>query len=843
MTACEKKPNEKTTMKITALIISLSLLWLETPQAQTTGNLMKVNYRSLVSRADLSFDTPVVRSEEGMPIGNGRMGTLVWTTPSALHFQINHVDLFCMGNNTLSFPKGHTDYSSGCGYVDINLVDYGDDVFTGKKFNQHLSVYEGLTTADGNGIKSRTLAWNDGDVIATELDDQRSRPSAVNIDLRTLRFAVDFIEKKNFDLSSNHASQIRTGLHSATSRLDIRDGKVLLIQEFREGNFYSASAVAIGVVGRKSKAAYYNETTVRLSAAPGRGKVLILTASALSYDPKADVGALALKQLDAAQAKSFDRLLEDNRNWWSGYWAKAFVHLHSADGVADEVEKNYTYFLYIMASCSRGEYMPRFCGMLWGSNGDLRMWGSQYWWHNQGTYFNGFTPANRPELMTPMFATYSRNFESFARAARQQWGSQGIWIPETTWFDGLEDLPENIAAEMRDLYLAKKPWETRSKKFDEFSKDKNGLNSRWNWNFLANKKGPFAWTSHIMSTTAKISYLYWLHYAYSLDQDWLRTNGYPMIKGTAEFYRNFPNLYKADDGKYHIRYVNNLESAWGGSDAPEELSAMYEMLPVAIRASEILGVDADHRPLWREVLDNLTPIPASALEPGEYYDLCNIGIEDRNLFERVLAAYHKRNANGVNEKTTVRVLSRMPVMAANLGLANDVKVLIPAQIRSVKEDNCDYPGSGESGVGVLRNRLMLREGPGAIECERLGIASHALQNALLQSVPPSPGKDAANYIFPAWPREWDAQFTLAARDAFLISASMDKGRIEFVEIQSQKGGQCRVQNPWPDADVTLYRNGKQAEDISGVLLAFSTVTGETITMVPKGKPLLKKVLQ
>jgi hypothetical protein len=142
-----------------------------------------------------------------------------------------------------------------------------------------------------------------------------------------------------------------------------------------------------------------------------------------------------------------------------------------------------------------------------------------------------------------------------------------------------------------------------------------------------------------------------------------------------------------------------------------------------------------------------------------------------------------------------RVLSRTPVVAANLGLADDVRCLIPAQIRSVKEDNCDYPGSGESGAGVLRNRLTLREGPGAIECERLGLASHALQNALLQSVPPSPRKEPVNFIFPAWPKQWDAQFTLAARDAFLISASKEKGRIEFVEIHSNKGGQCRVKNP------------------------------------------------
>ena len=151
-------------------------------------------------------------------------------------------------------------------------------------------------------------------------------------------------------------------------------------------------------------------------------------------------------------------------------------------------------------------------------------------------------------------------------------------------------------------------------------------------------------------------YLYWLHYAYSRDQDWLRTTGYPMIKGTAEFYRNFPNLYKTADGKYHIRCVNNPENKWVGSDAPEELSAMHEMLPIAIRASEILDLDADLRPRWKGVLDDLTPIPASALEHGEYYDLCNVGTEDKALFQRVKADYHERNPN-VNEKTPVRVLS------------------------------------------------------------------------------------------------------------------------------------------------------------------------------------------
>jgi hypothetical protein len=81
---------------------------------------------------------------------------------------------------------------------------------------------------------------------------------------------------------------------------------------------------------------------------------------------------------------------------------------------------------------------------------------------------------------------------------------------------------------------------------------------------------------------------------------------------------------------------------------------------------------------------------------------------------------------------------------------------------------------------------------------------------------------------------------LAARDAFVISASMEKGRIEFVEIHSQKGGQCRVQNPWPDDEITLYRNGKPIGNISGQLLVLSTVAGETLVMTPKGKPMVGK---
>ena len=832
------------------IIIILSVLALfggtnSWAQQKSSGS-MQVNFEQLVSRADLNYTTPVTRTEDGIPIGNGRMGTLIWTTPNAIHGQINRVDVFAMDCNTTSHTDGHNNYSIGLGYLDIRAQEYGDDIFTGSAYNQKLSVYDGLTTVAGIGLKARILNWMDGDVIAAEIDDQRANPVPISIDLRMLRYAIDYIDRMNWTLTSNHAIQFRKGKHTATSRLDIRDGKILLIQEFKEGDYYCASAIAVGITGRNSKASYYNESTVRLTAAPGKGTFVMLLSTACSFDPKEDIGALALKQLALAQPKGFNGLLQENRTWWNAFWPKSFVRLHSADGVANEVEKNFMYYLYIMASCSQGEYMPGFRGLVWKTNGDMAMWGSQYWWNNNGCYYNGFAPLNHPELVEPVFKTFFKHRDSYATAARQQWGSQGIWIPETTWFNGLEVLPDNIADEIRALYLARKPWDQRTKDFMDFAETRNDLNSRWNFMFLRRSSktgevgGPWAWTSHIFSATAKIAYIYWANYAFHLDKEWLRTVGYPMIKGCVEFYCNFPNLVKETDGKYHLHYVNNLESNWGGKDSPEELLAMHAMIPIGIKAAEILGIDADRRRVWKEILDNLTPIPGSSISTS-YYDYTNIATKGTEIFNTALAAYKRANPT-VNASTNVRVLARTGINAANLGLAEDIKYLVPAQIRSSPE-NCDTAGAGESGLVPFRNRLMLREGPGAIECQRLGNAVHATCKALLQSVPATPGGEPVNYIFPAWPKEWDAQFMLAARNAFVISASQLGGQTEFVEIQSGKGGPCRIQNPWVGKELTVYRNGKKANNMSGQLLTLQSKAGEIITLVPKGAALPNKVVQ
>jgi hypothetical protein len=128
------------------------------------------------------------------------------------------------------------------------------------------------------------------------------------------------------------------------------------------------------------------------------------------------------------------------------------------------------------------------------------------------------------------------------------------------------------------------------------------------------------------------------------------------------------------------------------------------------------------------------------------------------------------------------------------------------------------------------NRLTLREGPQALDAQRLGRAAEALQLALLQSAPGVPGGESIIRLFAAWPDEWDAQFTLRARGGFVVTASKRAGRVESVQLRSEAGSIARIRNPWGTAAVMISRNGKRWEHMNGPLLIFDTDIGELIEL-------------
>jgi len=828
--------------------------------------------RAIVSRANLVYSSTVARSEEGLPIGNGRMGTLVWTTPGALKFQINRVDVQPINKDTRSFFERHSDYTGGAGFVDVELTGAGDDVFAADATAQRLSIYEGILDIKARSVNARVLAWHERDVIAIEIDARRTTPEPIQVNLRMLRSGSQHLGGAMEAMIAGREVTVRTREHTARSRISARDGRLLLTQDFEEGGHRAQSAVAVALLGRRTVTRFANETEVRLVSPAAAGRIVVLIGSAAAVGTGHDVAADALRNVDAAAAKSFDDLAGENAEWWYGFWERGTIDLHSADGVAEYVADNYHYYLYLMGATSRGAFPPKFNGMLWNTAGDLRTWGSQHWFANLSCYYEALFAANRIELIDPVFSMYSGMFDAAANAARQQWGSEGIYIPETVWFDGLATLPGEIAAEMRDLYLLRKPWSQRSAEFLEYARTGHPHSSRWNWwadgrwlngAWVPTERptAPFSPVNHILGTTAKVAYLYWRRYEYTQDKAWLSARAYPMIKGAAEFYRHFPNLRKEGDGKYHIHHVNSNESVMGAHDTDEDLSAMRGIFAAAIRASELLDRDATLRAEWQERLSNLAPLPTSdhpdALGPADYtgppvlvrglkptandnsgftpdgnslpmwfFDLVNLESPDSRMLAAANATFDRVYRAGINEKTAVGVLSKWAIAGATLGRADATRFLVPNQMRALTAER----DTAYLGGRPLANRLTLREGPQALDAERLGRAAEALQLALVQSAPGVPGGDPVLRLFAAWPDEWDARFALRARGGFVVSASRKAGLTEWVEIHSESGSVARVRNPWGSGAVVLTRNGKATEQLKGPLLVFDTEIGEVVTL-------------
>ena len=131
----------------------------------------------------------------------------------------------------------------------------------------------------------------------------------------------------------------------------------------------------------------------------------------------------------------------------------------------------------------------------------------------------------------------------------------------------------------------------------------------------------------------------------------------------------------------------------------------------------------------------------------------------------------------------------------------------------------------------MPNRMDLREGFQATSVQRLGRAAEALLYALCQAAPSGPAKDPVIHVFPAWPVEWDAQYSLLCRGGFVITSSQRQGQTEFVELWSQAGTTCRARNPWPGKSVTVYRNGKKWKNMKGELFSFPTRQNERYVLV------------
>ena len=214
------------------------------------------------------------------------------------------------------------------------------------------------------------------------------------------------------------------------------------------------------------------------------------------------------------------------------------------------------------------------------------------------------------------------------------------------------------------------------------------------------------------------------------------------------------------------------------------------IFPLAIHVSELLDVDAELRPIWQEISDNL---------PGSERR------DNRGSGSRRPRAYGSFVYGGPG---AIEPIGPEPELKARFLGFNALGSFIDSK--------------GIGGAQIFRNRLRLREGPGAIDAEHIGgLPWASIRRCWKAPRRPSPTTSRSGSSMTG-PRIGTPPSACGlAADSWSARPSK-AARFPLVEIQSQVGGPCR----WPirgaQGDVTLYRNGKKAEDLAGETLVFPT---------------------
>lgn len=841
------------------------------------NSLVKIDYKKYLSNHDVVYKSLTDNDYDGLPLGNGIMGGIVQIRPNGIKLLVNRADV--VGCNSYTDVK--TDeaphpmhHSNCCGWMEI---DFGTDAFPENTF-QGLEYFNGLGTIKGGGIEIKIIACIDSDTMVFHVNDTRE-----NKEKQSVRFRLRMMRRP----------VIRSGPRplKVVSEFKQLEGDIFLTQVYTEpgiegipnSKHYCSSAIMLSIKGDHVTAQEIeskNERTIELVASASDEYDIFLS-SAATLDESESIMALAIASKEKVFNQPFEFLLANQEKWWSEFWEKSYVCLRSDNGKAEYLERGWVGWLYSMACCSRSWFVPHWNVLLWRTKGDWEMsWsGPRMWGWNLQSHYEGIPASNHPELMEPYINSYWNGLENGRWHARNIRGSKGTYLSETQFWNGVrtyQNVNAEILSEQRDFLLNRKKWDELSEELKGYIRRFQGYDETMrSYEFYRDNRTirPFLYHSHCFSTGAKVAWRFFLVWEYTRNVSFLKNKAYPLIRDMAEFYRNYPNVEKESDGKYHIHYVHSHEPLWGAQDTMEELCAMKAMVTLAYRLAKYLGTDDDLHPLWKDIADNLTPVPTTkhpdAIIPFDgkpeperwvqglkpfismqgiesatpsrqwvHFDLATLETDDPELRKLAMATLEAEPwYQALNNGDATFCLSEIPSIAAMMGLSDKTRDWFPQQLSGVGWR--DVVRLQKNNIMSCMNMNSSSEWYGEITMEGLGYSAHNTQLALLQSVAAAPGLDPVIRVFPAWPVEWDACFKLAARRGFVVSSAMKKGQIRFVEIFSTLGEACRIRNPWTKKKLSLFKdNGqkgwkKQSLSTSD-LIEFGTSPGDRFVLLPEG---------
>jgi len=306
-----------------------------------------------------------------------------------------------------------------------------------------------------------------------------------------------------------------------------------------------------------------------------------------------------------------------------------------------------------------------------------------------------------------------------------------------------------------------------------------------------------------IENTAFMLQPFWRIYQYTQDEEFLRTRAYPLMREAADFYVDY--VTKGDDGRYHVVPTVSQEH-WGftpefklNRDSVGALSFVRYHLNACIEASKVLRVDADARPVWHEIVENLAPYPTLDTPEGPVF--CDVRDAPRLLNYNI-------TANLVMTLWAEHISLDSP--PALLEMAQRSYDAIPDKKRSMRRGY----------LSRIRLYLGMLKGPSL--CPQGRVLSWPGRIHLYAGVPKGL---AINDQF---------QGHLAVGGFEVAAMHMEK-TVGRVRIKSLAGRTCKVKSPWHPAPVEIVDTQTKAgvpHRMDRDTIVFDTQAGRTYALLP-----------
>jgi len=542
---------------------------------------------------------------------------------------------------------------------------------------------------------------------------------------------------------------------------------------------------------------------------PGRPAEIIIGA-ATNFEA-ADPAAAARASVATLDRDSVRQLIADHDLWWRTFWAKSYIEIEDK-----LLEKYYYASHYIMACCSRNPNFPPGLYGNWITMDRLAWSGDVHLNYNHQAPFWALYSSNRVELTDSYEAPLLEHLEIFKEYSRKFLGKKGAYAPVAIGPRGLTIFFQDKAA-LDDNYRK--------------------LGSR-NYESLAGQPMFLGQKSNALFGAMNMI----LRYRYTYDTDYL-VKIYPYLASVADFWEDW---LRFENGRY-VDYDDSFsevgpwegagwEKGYGDFNPILSLGFLRTFFGAMLDMSRDLDRDAGRRAAWERILALLSPLPTVEEKGRRRFRACEGGTGS------------SRNATGFDW-----IMMHALVFPGTLfGLSSP-----PADLAMIRDDMKDWDDSvwlrhgnafqtvfiGAARVGFDPDFLMAKArakiqadgqpnltifaGGGGIEtCS--GIPG-LINEMMLQS------HGGVVRVFPVFPENQKASFyRLRTFGAFLVSSAVDRGAIRYVLVESEKGKELRLQNPWPDQTVVVYRGEAAAERAVGGVLTLITAPGEKLGLVPEG---------